>query len=91
MKFQIGDIVTDTRNPYPHQAPRIGTIVEIDPPAGQPQARYRVKWSDKRTWLKESSLKLADAVPLPQEAPGTCPICGKSFEACEHFASLDQD
>jgi hypothetical protein len=66
MKFQIGDTVTDTRNPYPHRAPRIGTIVEIDPPAGQPEARYRVRWSDKRTWLKESALKLA---PTPAGAP----------------------
>ena len=62
MKFEICDIVTDTRNPYPHRAPRIGTIVEIDPPA----ARYRVKWEDKRTWLKESALKLA---PTPAGAP----------------------
>ena len=25
------------------------------------------------------------------EAPGNCPICGKSFGDCEHFTSLDQD
>ena len=30
-------------------------------------------------------------IPDQQPAPETCPVCGKAFDECEYFQSLDED
>ena len=60
MKFSLGDLVQDSRNLMEWGdaqgqrvlVPRVGRIVEYD---GELH-RYRVKWSSKRTWVKEGAL-----------------------------------
>jgi hypothetical protein len=52
--FEIGQAVTriDDRQYYGNR----GTVVEIDAATG----RTRVKWSDKRTWVKPSCLTASE-------------------------------
>ena len=60
MKFALGDLVQDSRNLVEWGdlqgqrglVPRVGTVVEYNGELN----RYRVKWSNKRTWVKEGAL-----------------------------------
>ena len=60
MRFALGDLVQDSRNLVEWGdsqgqrvlVPRVGTVVEYN----EDLNRYRVKWSSKRTWVKEGAL-----------------------------------
>ena len=60
MKFALDDLVQDSRNLVEWGdlqgqrvlVPRVGRVVEYN----EDLNRYRVKWSSKRTWVKERAL-----------------------------------
>jgi len=70
---------------------------EIYPTDSDPEAELIEKGFAKcdapgtETFLVEETAWAAIYAAVAPEAPGTCPICGLSFGACEHFTSLDQD